>query len=213
MCRQWQPTRRLCDYLRGALIKLTSESQSSSARSRAFWETFIIFASMKKIGIISDTHSLFDESLREFLSDVDEIWHAGDFDNIETADAIAAFKPLIGVHGNIDGGTTRIVYPENQVWTCEGVKVAMTHIGGHPARYDTRGYRLIREHKPNLFIAGHSHILRVQFDSTNRLLYINPGACGVSGFHKVRTTIRLIIDGKDMKNLEVGEWPLRSIRY
>ena len=162
---------------------------------------------MKKIGIISDTHGCFDDKLRRFLSDVDEIWHAGDFGSIETADAIAAFKPLIGVYGNIDGGATRIVHPEYNVWECEGVRVMMTHIGGYPVRYDPRARERLMQARPGLFIAGHSHILKVKFDSTNNLLFINPGAAGCSGFHNVRTAVRLEIDGVDMCNLEVGEWP------
>lgn len=162
---------------------------------------------MKKIGIISDTHSLFDIHLQEFLSDVDEIWHAGDFGSPELADTIAMYKPLVGVYGNIDGGATRLMFAESKVWMCENVKIAMTHIGGHPARYDPRAMDLIRREHPKILIAGHSHILRVQYDSKNGLLYINPGAAGINGFHKVRTAVRLIIDGSDIKDMEVGEWP------
>ncbi len=162
-----------------------------------------------KIGIISDTHGCFDDTLREFLADVDEIWHAGDFGSIETADAIAAFKPLRGVHGNIDGGATRIVYPEKQVWDCEGMSVLMMHIGGHPGRYERSMYEWIRRSGANLVIAGHSHTLRVQYDKNNLLLFINPGAAGCSGFHDVRTAVRLeILDGR-VAELEVGEWPRR----
>lgn len=166
---------------------------------------------MKKIGIISDTHGSFDGGLREFLAGVDEIWHAGDFGSIGTADAIAAFKPLVGVYGNIDGGATRIVYPESRVWECEGVRVAMTHIGGYPGRYDPRACHLIKKSGPGLFVAGHSHILKVQFDKINDLLYINPGAAGNSGFHNVRTAVRLVVDGGNMSDLEVGEWPRQPV--
>ena len=162
---------------------------------------------MLRIGIISDTHGTFDDTLRTFLADVDQIWHAGDFGTIGVADDIVAFKPLVGVHGNIDGGATRIVYPEGNVWECEGVRVAMTHIGGYPGRYDPKAFHLIKRSKPRLFIAGHSHILKVQYDKANDLLFINPGAAGCSGFHTVRTAVRLVIDGSDIKDLEVGEWP------
>lgn len=161
---------------------------------------------LKKIGIISDTHGHFDKPLMEFLKDVDEIWHAGDIGNQETADRIAEFKPLRAVYGNIDGGTTRIVYPEFNSWECEGVDVLMTHIGGYPGRYYPKAYKKIMELRPKLFIAGHSHILKVQHDKKNNLLHINPGAAGISGFHRVRTAIRLEFDGGKMKNLEVCEW-------
>ncbi len=162
---------------------------------------------MKRIGILSDTHGCFDDTLREFLADVDEIWHAGDFGSIETADAIARFKPLIGVRGNIDGGTTRIVYPEYRVWECEGVRVMMTHIGGYPGRYDSRAYARLMKCHPQLFIAGHSHILKVQYDKNYGWLFVNPGAAGCYGFHHVRTAIRMVIDGSEMREMEVGEWP------
>ena len=161
---------------------------------------------MKKIGIISDTHGCFDEPLMDFLSCVDEIWHAGDFGNIETADRIAAFKPLVGVRGNIDGGKTRIVYPETQVWECESVRVMMTHIGGYPGRYSPQAFHMIKKSRPKLLVTGHSHILKVQYDRTNDLLFINPGAAGKSGFHHLRTAVRLEIEGDSMRNLEVGEW-------
>lgn len=162
---------------------------------------------MKRIGIISDTHGCFDDALRGFLSEVDEIWHAGDFGSVETADEIARFKPLRGVYGNIDGGHTRIIYPDLDIWECEGVRVMMTHIGGSPGRYDPKAYAQIRRSHPGLFIAGHSHILKVQYDTPNQLLFINPGAAGRSGFHKFRTAIRLSIDGNQIQNLDVGEWP------
>lgn len=162
---------------------------------------------MKKIGIISDTHGCFDEPLRDFLAEVDEIWHAGDIGSVELADEIAAFKPLRAVYGNIDGGATRVVYPEVLVWECEGVRVAMTHIAGYPGRYDPRAYSALKRASPQLFIGGHSHILKVKYDKPNQLLFINPGAAGRNGFHHVRTAIRLIVDGADMRELEVGEWP------
>lgn len=165
---------------------------------------------MKRIGIISDTHGCFDDELKKFLAGVDEIWHAGDFGSMETADRIAAFKPLRGVHGNIDGGATRIVYPEFNVFECEGVRVMMTHVGGYPGRYDARAYARMKRSQPQLFIAGHSHILKVQYDRINSLLFINPGAAGCSGFHKVRTAVRLVIDGAQMRDLEVGEWKRKA---
>lgn len=161
---------------------------------------------MRRIGIISDTHGCFDEKLRTFLAEVDEIWHAGDFGSIEIADQIGAFKPLRGVYGNIDGGKTRIVFHEFKFFECEGVRVLMTHIGGNPGRYDRRAIEQIERLRPGLFVCGHSHILRVGYDKKRSMLNINPGAAGSSGFHTVRTAIRLTIDNGEMRDLEVGEW-------
>ena len=167
---------------------------------------------MKRIGIISDTHGTFDERLREFLKDVDEIWHAGDIGSLELADRIAAFKPLRAVCGNIDGGMTRRVYPTFLSFECEGVRVLMTHIGGYPRHYDPRAVQQIQELRPKLFIAGHSHILKVMYDPVYELLAVNPGAAGEFGFQKVRTAIRLTFDAGEMRDMEVGEWPRASAR-
>ncbi len=161
---------------------------------------------MKRIGIISDTHGTFDGILEDFLSDVDEIWHAGDIGSVALADRIAAFKPLRAVHGNIDDATTRLLYHDFACFECEGVRVLMIHIGGYPGRYEPQAYRKILSCAPTLFIAGHSHILKVGYDKPRELLHINPGAAGKSGFHTARTAIRLEIDGADIRNLEVGEW-------
>ena len=167
---------------------------------------------MKEIGIISDTHGTFDEPLREFLKEVDEIWHAGDIGSLELADRIAAFKPLRAVCGNIDGGMTRRVYPTFLSFECEGVRVLMTHIGGYPRHYDPRAVQQIQELRPKLFIAGHSHILKVMYDPVYELLAVNPGAAGEFGFQKVRTAIRLTFDAGEMRDMEVGEWPRDSAR-
>ncbi|MBR5849853.1 MAG: metallophosphoesterase family protein [Alistipes sp.] len=160
---------------------------------------------MKRIGIISDTHGCFDEPLRNFLSEVDEIWHAGDIGSLELADEIAAFKPLRAVSGNIDGGLTRRVYPELAVFRCEEVSVVMTHIGGYPRRYAPKALAKIQALRPKLFIAGHSHILKVQYDPVYEVLAVNPGAAGSFGFHKLRTALRLTIDGSEMRDLEIWE--------
>lgn len=162
---------------------------------------------MTRIGIISDTHGTFDATLREFLGNVDEIWHAGDIGSLDLADQIAAFKPLRAVSGNIDNGLTRRVHPDFLAFRCEGIDVLMTHIGGYPRHYDPRVVAKIQALHPKLFISGHSHILRVAFDSVYNLLAVNPGAAGQYGFHKVRTAVRLTIDGTDMREMEVGEWP------
>ncbi|MCC8088219.1 MAG: metallophosphatase family protein [Rikenellaceae bacterium] len=161
---------------------------------------------MTIVGLISDTHCGFDTDVMEFLKDVDVILHAGDFGNLETADRIAAFKPLIGVYGNIDDAKVRVVYPKYQCFKCEEVKILMTHIGGYPGRYDKEALVKIDEFRPKIFISGHSHILKVMPDRKRNMLHINPGACGHYGFHNVRTAIRFTIDGNDIRDLEVGEW-------
>lgn len=162
---------------------------------------------MKRIGIISDTHGTFDDTLKEFLKGVDEVWHAGDIGSLEVADQIAAFKPLRAVSGNIDGGTTRRIYPDFLGFDCEQTAVLMTHIGGYPRRYDPRAVAKIQTLHPKLFIAGHSHILKVVYDPVYDLLFVNPGAAGNYGLHKVRTAVRLIIDSNTMRDMEIGEWP------
>lgn len=162
---------------------------------------------MKRIGIISDTHGTFDACLRHFLADVDEIWHAGDIGSLELADEIAAFKPLRAVCGNIDGGMTRRVYRQTEFFRVEQVPVLMTHIGGYPRHYAPGIAQRIQELRPRIFVAGHSHILRVMADPVYDLLHINPGAAGIYGFHKVRTAVRFTVDGADIRDMEVGEWP------
>ena len=164
---------------------------------------------MKRIGILSDTHGIFDQPLRKFFEDVDELWHAGDFGSIETADAIAAFRPLYGVYGNIDGGQTRVAFRRWELFECEQVPVMITHIGGYPGHYASGVEMQLRMHRPKIFVCGHSHILKVMYDKKKSLLHINPGAAGIAGFHQVRTAIRLVIDGEDIRELEVGEWPRR----
>ena len=161
---------------------------------------------MRRIGVISDTHGTFDEPLREFLKDVDEIWHAGDVGSLGLADQIAAFKPLKAVYGNIDGGVTRRVLSEFNCFECEGKRVLLTHIGGYPRHYSPQAVARIQQLKPDIFVAGHSHILKVIYDPIYNLLHINPGAAGTYGFHKVRTAIRFTIDGTDIRDMEIGEW-------
>lgn len=168
---------------------------------------------LKRIGLLSDTHHTFDDPLKRFFNDVDEIWHAGDFGSLATADAIAAFKPLRGVYGNIDGGDTRRCYPAWQSFLCEEMRILMTHIGGYPGRYRPEAEEQIRLHRPDIFITGHSHILKVIFDTKRNHLHLNPGAAGLHGFHTVRTALRFTIDGQSIENLEVGEWKTSRIAY
>ena len=159
-----------------------------------------------KIGVISDTHNTFDPLLEEFLAPCDEVWHAGDFGSVEVADRIARFKPLRGVYGNIDGGVLRRMYNDFTLFEVEGVKVLMTHIGGYPRHYSPKALQHIHISKPKLFIAGHSHILKVIYDPIYDLLHINPGAAGKYGIHTLRTAIRFDIEAGEIKNLEIGEW-------
>ncbi len=162
------------------------------------------------IGLLSDTHGLFDEPLKEFLQPVDEIWHAGDFGSVELADEIKAFKPLRGVYGNCDGQEVRYDNPLYQSFTCEGMKVLMTHVGGYPGRYDKRAVELIGKFQPDLFVCGHSHILKVVGDKAKDMLVMNPGAAGVYGFHLVRTALRFRIEGAQIKDMEVLELPKKN---
>jgi len=158
-----------------------------------------------RIGLISDTHSYIDKPILDQLEKCDEIWHAGDFGNKEIAEKLAAIKPLKGVYGNIDGPELRHLYPEQLSFDCENVKVLMRHIGGAPPNYNPETRKELLLHKPKLFISGHSHILKVMYDQRYDCLHINPGAAGKQGWHKVRTIIRLTIDGKEMKDCEVVE--------
>jgi putative phosphoesterase len=160
---------------------------------------------MTRIGLLSDTHGSVNPRILDFFSDCDEIWHAGDIGNVETSVKLAAFKPFKAVYGNIDGTELRISYPKNQLFNCEDVKVLITHIGGYPGRYEKEARQLIESEKPGIFISGHSHILKVIYDKKHKLLHINPGAAGNSGFHHVVTCVRFVIDGKDIQNLEVFE--------
>lgn len=160
---------------------------------------------MIKIGLISDTHDYLDGAVFRHFEHCDEIWHAGDFGTAAIADALKAFKPLRGVYGNIDGHDIRSVYPETVTWSCEEIKVLMIHIGGYPPKYNARSKALIKENHPQLFISGHSHILKIMYDDAVNCLHINPGAAGKEGWHKVRTLVRFEIDGKDMRNCEVIE--------
>ena len=156
------------------------------------------------IGIISDTHGVFSPEFKEFLSPVDQIWHAGDFGgSLNFADEIAAFKPLVGVYGNCDGQDIRLVYPEYQCFECEEHRVLMMHIGGRPGKYDWKARDLIDKYHPDIFVCGHSHILMVKNDSAAGLLYINPGACGIQGWHIERTALRVHIDGEKIHGMEL----------
>jgi putative phosphoesterase len=160
---------------------------------------------MKQVGIISDTHGFLDKSVFHHFKDCDEVWHAGDFGSQVIAEELKSFKPTKGVFGNIDDQSIRSLYPEQLVFTCEEVKVMMRHIGGAPPRYNPATKKELLEQQPGLFICGHSHILKIMYDEKIGCLHINPGAAGNQGWHKVRTIVRLVIDGKEMKDCEVIE--------
>ncbi|GAA4916436.1 metallophosphoesterase family protein [Mucilaginibacter defluvii] len=160
---------------------------------------------MVKIGLISDTHSYLDDAVFKHFEQCDEIWHAGDIGNIGLADQLAAFRPLKAVYGNIDGVDVRIVYPENLRFKCEDVDVWITHIGGYPGKYSPQVRSEIYANPPQLFICGHSHILKVMFDERIKCLHLNPGAAGKQGWHKVRTLIRFNIDGAKIQDLQIIE--------
>jgi len=162
---------------------------------------------MKRIGLISDTHGSIHPRVFSFFKDCDEIWHAGDIGNIEVLDRLKEFKPVRAVYGNIDGGNLRISCKEYELFTIESVRVIIMHIGGYPGRYSALGKKLIIEHKPKLFISGHSHILKVIPDNKNKLLHINPGAAGNSGQHQVITFVRFIVDTGKVIELEIFEVP------
>lgn len=161
---------------------------------------------MKRIGLLSDTHGWLDPKLTEFFRDCDEVWHCGDIGDVAVADSLAARFHLRAVYGNIDGGVLRRMFRETEVFECEGVKVLMTHIGGYPGRYDLRIRPLLSAEAPRLFVCGHSHIAKVMYDKKLNCLHINPGAAGRYGFHKVRTAVRFVLDGGNVKDLELAEY-------
>ena len=160
---------------------------------------------MKKIGILADTHGMLDERIFNHFENVDEIWHAGDWGSMDVVNKLQAFKPVRGVWGNIDGQDIRMLFPKNLRFRCEEVDVWLTHIGGYPGKYDANVKPEIFTNPPKLFVCGHSHILKVQYDKTLDLLHINSGSAGKYGFHQVQTLIRFEIDGSNIQNLEVIE--------
>ena len=160
---------------------------------------------MTRIGLISDTHGYLDDQILQQLSGCDEIWHAGDFGTLQVAQQLEKIRPLRGVSGNVDGKEISSIYPDVLRWTCEEVEVFMTHIGGYPGRYSPLARLELSRAPAGLFISGHSHILKVQFDDKLNCLHMNPGAAGKQGWHQVRTLIRFTIDGKNMKDCEVVE--------
>jgi len=166
---------------------------------------------MKRIGLLSDTHGYLDDRILTYLGDCDEIWHAGDIGNLETAEKLSLLKPFKAVYGNIDGTDLRHEYPLRLRFVCEEVDVLMVHIGGYPGYYSAEIRSEINVSPPKLFISGHSHILKVIYDNKYKLLHINPGAAGIQGFHQIRTIIRFSIEKDVIKDLEVIELGRKGI--
>ncbi len=160
---------------------------------------------MKRIGLLSDTHSWWDDKYTKYFADCEEVWHAGDIGSMDLALRFEAFKPFRAVYGNIDDSKVRAAYPEFLRFTLEGVDVLMTHIGGYPGKYDPRVRNILLTNPPKLFICGHSHILKVMFDKKLNCLHINPGAAGKYGFHTVRTLVKFDLDAGNITNLNVIE--------
>lgn len=160
---------------------------------------------MKKILLLSDTHSHLDDTILKYVNQADEVWHAGDIGSIAVTDAIQRLKPLRCVFGNIDDAKARLEFPLHNRFLCEEVSVWITHIGGYPGRYNPEVKAELAANPPQLFICGHSHILKVMYDKKHNLLHLNPGAAGKSGFHDVRTMLRFVIDGAKIKDMEIIE--------
>lgn len=160
---------------------------------------------MKKILLLSDTHSHIDDTILKYVHQADEVWHAGDIGDMIVTDTIKTLKPLRAVYGNIDDDKARMEFPLNNRFYCEDVDVWITHIGGYPGKYNQSILTEIQNNPPKLFVCGHSHILKVQFDKNLNLLHMNPGASGIYGFHQVRTMLRFEIDGDKIQNLEIVE--------
>lgn len=160
---------------------------------------------MKKILLLSDTHSHIDDTILKYVNQADEVWHAGDIGDLNVTDTIKKLKPLRAVYGNIDDAKARMEFPLNNRFSCENVSVWITHIGGYPGKYNPNVKEEMAQNPPKIFICGHSHILKVMFDKKNNLLHMNPGAAGKSGFHKVRTMLRFVIDDDKIKDLEIIE--------
>ncbi|MDR1436520.1 MAG: metallophosphatase family protein [Candidatus Symbiothrix sp.] len=160
---------------------------------------------MKKIGLLSDTHAYWDDKFAHYFSGCDEIWHAGDIGSLEVLDQLERIKPVRAVYGNIDDALLRSACPGKLRFEVEEVSVLLTHIGGYPGKYEPSIRREIYANPPQLFVCGHSHILKIGYDKNLQMLCLNPGAAGKYGFHQVRTILRFAIDGKDVRNMEVIE--------
>ncbi|AWG26645.1 metallophosphoesterase family protein [Flavobacterium kingsejongi] len=164
---------------------------------------------MKKILLLSDTHSYIDATILKYVNQADEVWHAGDIGDLVVTDTLKKLKPLRAVYGNIDDDEARMEFPLNNRFVCEGVTVLITHIGGYPGKYNPAIRKEIQDNPPQLFICGHSHILKVMHDKQFNLLHMNPGAAGKHGFHQVRTMLRFVVSEGKISDLEVIEMEKR----
>jgi putative phosphoesterase len=164
-----------------------------------------------KIGIISDTHSFLDDKVLTYLKNVDEIWHAGDIGSLEVTKTLGREKKLRAVYGNIDSAEIRTHFPKYEIFSIGNCKILLIHIAGSFGKYNSETQQLIKTHRPNILVCGHSHIVKVANDKSHKLLYINSGAAGIYGFHKVRTIIRFEIDNDIPKNMELIELGARSL--
>lgn len=166
----------------------------------------------QRIGLISDTHSYLDERVLHHFGDCDQIWHAGDIGSLTVAEKLASFKPFKAVYGNIDDKSIQAIYPENLIFNVEGKKILITHIGGRPEKYPTRVKELLKLDRPDIYICGHSHILMVQSDPKwNNMLFINPGAAGNEGFHKIKTIMKFDLNAGKIENMKVIELGKRGV--
>ncbi|MFN3641281.1 MAG: metallophosphoesterase family protein [Flavobacterium sp.] len=162
---------------------------------------------MKKILLLSDTHGCIDDKIIKYVLEADEVWHAGDIGDLIVTDSIKKIKPLRAVFGNIDGNQARLEFQEDLRFECEGLSVLITHIAGYPGRFNARVREILNKQAPKLMICGHSHILKVQFDPKYDMLFMNPGAAGIHGFHQVRTMLRFQVSDGKVHHLEVIEFP------
>ncbi len=160
---------------------------------------------MKKILLLSDTHGHLDSSILNYAEQADEIWHAGDIGDLAVTDTLKKMRPLRAVYGNIDGSEARLEFGLNNRFYCEGVEIWITHIGGYPGKYAQGIRKELEQNPPKIFICGHSHILKVIYDKKLGLLHLNPGAAGISGFHQIRTMLRFVIDGDQIRDMEIIE--------
>lgn len=165
---------------------------------------------MKKICLLSDTHAYLDQRILDHVMDCDEVWHAGDIGSVEVSEKLGKLKPLRAVYGNIDGQDLRSMHPEELFFDCEGMRILIIHIGGYPGAFVPKARKKIESLRPDIFICGHSHILKVIPDPKHKLLHMNPGAAGKHGFHKIRTLLKFSIDKGKIQNLEAVELGLRG---
>jgi len=182
----------------------------ASRQSERTFARLIAYDVVVQIGLLSDTHGYLDEAIFTYFKKCDEVWHAGDFGPVEVLDRLKAFKPVRGVFGNIDGAEIRAELTLDLEWEIEGLRVYMTHVGGHPGNYDRRAKRELVKRKPDLFICGHSHIARVMRDPKLKLLHMNPGAAGRTGWHLTRSALRFTLDQERIGNVELIELGPRS---